>query len=105
MNSIEKLDNPVRYSLEETQRQQCISYANSLFYDPRFCVFGSLQTPEKAAEDLLAYAQLTDSFYIIGNPPKLPEGLRLIDLLHCLQMVLKKPIKWKIPIALIDWRS
>jgi len=64
-----------------------------LFYDPRFCVFGSLQTPEKAAEDLLAYTQLTDSFYIIGNPPKLPEGLRLIDLLHCLQMVLKKPIK------------
>ena len=93
MKSLEKLDNPVRYSLEETHQQQCISYTNSLFYDPRFCVFGALRTPKNAAEDLLAYAQRTDSFYIIGDPPKLPEGLRLVDTLQCLQMVLEKPIE------------
>ena len=93
MESLEKLDNPVRYSLEETHRQQCISYTSSLFYDPRFCEFGTLLSPENAVEDLLAYAQRTDSFYIIGDSPKLPEGLHLIDTLPCLQMVLEKPIK------------
>lgn len=91
-----KLDNPVWYSLSETHGKFAIDYNGIKFYDPEYCSFGGADKVY-AAEAIGDYAQLTKNFFIVGENPNLPTGLKLNKEVVCLQMVIEQPVD--IPVA------
>ena len=89
-----KLDNPVWYSLAESQKNLAFTYNKTHFYNPDYCTFGAFNERSTNEDDLLAYAKLVPSFFIFGAKPNLPKTLYLKDELLCLQMIVSDKINF-----------
>lgn len=88
--TVEKLDNPVWYSLSETHQNFAIDYGNIKFYNPDYCPFGGFKQTENISVHISEYAELADNFYVIGEKPRYPGSLKLNNELVCMQMVMDK---------------
>jgi ribosomal protein S18 acetylase RimI-like enzyme len=93
---IKKLDNPVWYSLSETHKDFSINYKNSKFYAPDYCPFGAFESENGISNQIDEYSKLIDSFFIVGNEPKLSEKTILKNELVCLQMIIEGVIDLEI---------
>jgi ribosomal protein S18 acetylase RimI-like enzyme len=87
MNDVEKLDNPVWYSLSESHQRFAVEYDNIKFYHPDYCPFGGFQQTENISSHILEYSMLVDNFFIVGEKPPFPNSLKLKNELICLQMI------------------
>ena len=92
MNEEQKLDNPVWYSLAESHKKLALIYNKTHFYHPDYCAFGAFNEIPDNPKDLLAYSKLVPSFFIFGEKPNIPDGLKLKDELLCLQMIVRDNI-------------
>ncbi|MFK7933285.1 MAG: GNAT family N-acetyltransferase [Saprospiraceae bacterium] len=92
MHNEHKLDNPAWHSLNETHENFSLNYNAVKFYDPKYCPFGGCSDTNNATQGIGKYANQTDSFFIIGERPLLPDSLTLKRNLVCNQMVLQAPI-------------
>ena len=90
---MEKLDNPVWYSLCETHKSKAIEFEDVKFYDPNYCPFGGFTDIAIKSTYLDQYAELVSDFYIVGQQPKFNNRLILNKELVCNQMVLDKNIE------------
>jgi GNAT superfamily N-acetyltransferase len=86
--SVEKLDNPVWFSLSETHQPFAIEYGEVKFYQPDYCPFGGFAAIEETANALHQYAMHTDNFYMVGDKPNFHNSLMIHKELVCRQMVL-----------------
>jgi len=83
-----KLDNPAWHALTETHQRLGIQYRDELkFYKPEYCPFGALKHNNNPA-DLLQYAALSTTFFVVGEKPSYPDEITLAKELVCDQMVL-----------------
>jgi hypothetical protein len=82
-----KLDNPVWYSLSESHSAFALDYDGTKFYNPEYCPFGGFVNPDSTLKAGKQYAALTDSFFIVGEKPEIPDSLEITKELVCLQMV------------------
>lgn len=100
----EKLDHPIWSALGETQREYAIHYDEFRFYQPDYGPFGSLPEINTGTEALAAYSELIQTFYVVGECPKLPAHLDLNKELVCNVMLLERPIDLEIKtdIVLLD---
>jgi ribosomal protein S18 acetylase RimI-like enzyme len=87
-----KLDNPVWYSIAETHKDFGIDSGTTKFYHPDCCPFGGFTSLDTFENTVSNYAKLASSFYVFGQKPIVPENLKLNNELHCLQMIVYKPI-------------
>ena len=102
MKDIEKLDNPVWYSLSESHKDFAIEYNNIKFYHPDYCPFGGFIAIENTAAPIAEYAKLVDNFFIVGEKPTIPNTLKLHKELVCLQMVIADTIDLEIKEKIVD---
>ena len=86
------LDRPATSALQESHRSFAMTYPHSVFYDASYCAFGGLTSSGPHADDLLRYAKTTDSFFVLGDKPTVPDNLQITTGLICHQMVLENPI-------------
>lgn len=93
MRKEEKLDNPVWYSLSETHAPYAIDCNSAKFYNPDYCPFGAFKTVKDTSAHLMEYAKLTDTFYMVGDKPKLSDHLRIYKEISCFQMVVTDSIQ------------
>jgi len=98
-----KLKNPVWDSLCETHQSFSLSYEDVKFYNPDICPFGAFTDASKTAKALNAYAELTDSFFLVSEKevPTFDENHVVLDhKIEGCQMVLEQlteyPIREKI---------
>ena len=87
MKNIHKLDNPVWYSLTEMHQEYVIDYGKIKFYRPNYAPFGAFIGNENVTEFISEYSKLIETFLIVGNKPKLPEDVTLLNELSGLQMI------------------
>lgn len=87
-----KLDNPVWFSLSETHKKLAIDGGTIKFYPPDYCPFGGFKHLENTVNPITEYAKLTNSFYVFGQKPILPNHLKIKDELICHQMIIYKKI-------------
>lgn len=92
MSKAYKLDNPAWHSLKELHQKFSIPFQSTKFYNPAYCAFGGFTAPDMAAQAISEYAQLTDSFFVIGEKPSLDKSVQLKKDLVCHQMILQTPI-------------
>ncbi|MBF4506046.1 GNAT family N-acetyltransferase [Flavobacterium sp. JLP] len=88
-----KLDNPVWNALAETHSAFAIDYGNTKFYNPNYCTFGGFSELESTFDATRQYASLTESFFIVGEKPSLPDSLKIEKELVCLQMIVYNKIE------------
>lgn len=91
-----KLDNPAWFALTETHKNFTVDFGFTKFYNPEYAPFGGFvgeNTPEKA---ILEYANLVNSFFIVGKKPHFSNGVKLKHELIGLQLILRNEIKLKI---------
>jgi len=89
---INKLDNPVWYSLLETHKNFSIVYKDLKFYDPDYCPFGGFESEDDIPAQIDEYSKLIDSFFVVGEKPKFSEKITLKNELVCLQMIVENRI-------------
>lgn len=82
-----KLDNPVLFSLSESHEKFSVDFDGVKFYHPDYCPFGGFETSEDISKQIAEYATLVDNFFIVGERPELPAGLKVKKELICLQMI------------------
>jgi predicted GNAT family acetyltransferase len=87
-----KLDNPVWNALSEIHAAFAVDYGNTKFYNPDYCPFGGFSELESTFDATRQYAFLTESFFIVGEKPALPDSLKIIKELVCLQMIIYNKI-------------
>jgi len=87
-----KLDNPAWNSLNEIHQDFAINYKAAKFYNPKFCPFGASIDTDAATEGINIYAQLINSFFVIGEKPIVDSYLNIKKELVCNQMLLKSKI-------------
>ncbi len=63
------------------------------FYHPDYCPFGGFEKKENISRYIGQYSLLTDNFFIVGEKPELPSGLKIYKELVCLQMVIHNNIE------------
>lgn len=93
MKSIEKLDNPVWYSLSETQKHHALDFGNIKFYNPEYAPFGAFENDTNDIEAISKYSKFIDAFLIVGKKPQLPSDVYLKSELVGLQMILEQNIQ------------
>lgn len=96
-NEIDKLDNPVWYSLAESHKKFTFNYNKTVFYNPEYCAFGATLDNENCSNAIEKYVETANSFFIVGKEPLIPSHLKIENELVCLQMILQQPIS--IPIT------
>lgn len=89
----EKLNHPIWFALSETHRDYAIEYDEFKFYHPDYGPFGSLPKVNTNTEALVAYSELIEAFYVVGERPQLPDHLDLKKELVCNLMILEQPIE------------
>ncbi|NGY38200.1 GNAT family N-acetyltransferase [Flavobacterium sp. XN-5] len=89
---LSKLDNPVWYSLLESQKKHAISYDETQFYDPEYSPFGAALDTKNSSNAIAQYSKLSANFFIVGEKPEIPATLKIGNELVCLQMTILKPI-------------
>jgi GNAT superfamily N-acetyltransferase len=106
MNSvIQKLDNPVWFSLSETHQAFSIGGGNIRFYRPDCCPFGGVVHDEDIAGTIDAYSHKAVEFFIVGDRPRLPATVILKTELVCDQMVLYRGISIQSPVKVVNLRE
>ena len=93
---VEKLDNPIWYSLNETHKDFAIDYNGIKFYHPEYCPFGGFIKPDTTESGIDTYALLTNDFYVVGDRPIFNDKVQLKKELVCNQMILDKKIDLEI---------
>lgn len=88
-----KLDNPVWNSLSESHQKFALDYNGTRFYNPDYCPFGGFVKLEDTLEATTAYASLCDNFFIVGEKPNLPNTLKIVKELVCLQMIIHEKVQ------------
>lgn len=88
-----KLDNPVWNSLSESHQKFALNYNGTRFYNPDYCPFGGFVTLEDTLEATTVYASLCDNFFIVGKKPNLPDTLKIVKELVCLQMIIHEKVQ------------
>lgn len=88
-----KLDNPVWFSLSESHSHFSVDFNETKFYHPDYCPFGGTVSANGISKHLEEYSALTDKFFVVGEAPGLPKHLKLEKELVCLQMVADKHIE------------
>ena len=99
---LEKLDNPVWYSLSETHKNISINYHNVKFYDPAYCAFGGFIENNNIALQVDEYSKLINHFFIVGEKPAFSKKISLKKELVCLQMILEKRIEINIGEKIVE---
>ncbi|MEO8404537.1 MAG: GNAT family N-acetyltransferase [Chitinophagaceae bacterium] len=89
---INKLDNPVWYSLSESHQKFSIDYGDVKFYQPDYCPFGAFINTNRTAGPIDKYAELKDIFFVVGEKPSFFDKVILKNELVCLQMIIEKNI-------------
>ena len=87
-----KLDNPVWHSLNESHQAFSLKYGDALFYSPEYCVFGEQRQSKNISDAIASYAQLSPSFFVIGEKPNLPNSFNIQQEVACLQMTVSEKI-------------
>ncbi len=87
IKDIEKLDNPVWFSLSESHKSFAIEYDSIKFYHPDYCPFGGFKQIENTSIYISQYSMLVDNFFMVGEKPVFSNSLKLKNELVCLQMV------------------
>ena len=87
-----KLDNPVWFSLSETNQSFGIDYGSIKFYHPDYCPFGGFEKDDSISKPIDEYSVMVDSFFVVGEKPLLSKELKLNKELVCLQMIVYNPI-------------
>lgn len=104
-NEEQKLDNPVWYSLTETQMPFAVEYNNIKFYKPNYCSFGGFTDLDKTLAGCDQYSTLTTNFYIVGPKPEFSESLKINKELVCNQMITSTPINIEIKETIIELQT
>lgn len=100
---MEKLDNPVWYSLTEKHQNFALEYGEEVkFYQPDYCPFGGFIQLDKTLTAVEKYAALLDSFYVVGDKPLFGDTLKIKKELVCNQMILDRPVEQKINEEIIE---
>lgn len=97
-----KLDNPVWHSLNEIHQNCALEYDGGKFYKPEYCPFGGFVNIEYLAKGTEMYANLIESFYVVGEMPLYKGALVLHKNLICNQMILEKPIDIEIGEEIVE---
>lgn len=87
-----KLDNPVYHSLSESHTAFAIDYEGMKFYHPDYGPFGGFTIAEGAKASIDAYAELIDSFFVLGEKPPYSDNVSLQKELVADQMILHQPV-------------
>ena len=87
-SNLEKLNNPVWYSLCERHQSFAVDYPAIKFYDPDYCPFGGFQKGRDIAKHIDEYAKLVNNFFIVGEKPEISTNLKIKNELVCLQMIM-----------------
>ncbi|QIH37562.1 GNAT family N-acetyltransferase [Flavobacterium petrolei] len=82
-----KLDNPVWFSLSETDQSFAVDYGSVKFYHSDYCPFGGFEKGNAIAKSIDEYSEMVDSFFIVGEKPELSNLLKVNKELVCLQMI------------------
>jgi ribosomal protein S18 acetylase RimI-like enzyme len=96
------LDNPVWSALTEMHHNACIDYGNVKFYHPDFTRFGAFVNDEDTRSAIEKHAKLLDSFYVVGNKPKLPASFNQPTRYVGLQMIIYDKIDQPITEDIIE---
>ena len=97
-----KLDNPVWNAVSEIHSKFAIDYNGTKFYNPDYCSFGGFIDLESTKEATFQYSSLTDSFFIVGTQPALPDSLKIAKELVCLQMIISQKIELPIGAEIVE---
>ncbi len=93
---VEKLDNPVWFSLAETHQQFSISFNGAKFYNPDYCPFGGYSESDGISKAIDDYATLCENFFVVGEKPDFSTRLQLKNELICDQMIVDGKIDMSI---------
>lgn len=88
----QQLDHAVWTALSESHQDFALAYEGVKFYHPKYGPFGAVRQPDHPTDGIRAYAELLETFYLVGIRPRLPEGLAIKAELPCRQMVLETAI-------------
>lgn len=99
---IEKLDNPIWYSLTETHKDFALDYGDIQFYHPDYCPFGGFIHFNATKIGIDVYALSTNNFYIVGEKPEFSNKIILNKELVCCQMLLDKFVHVEISESLVE---
>jgi GNAT superfamily N-acetyltransferase len=102
---VNKLNNPVWHSLNESHKDFALDYEGFKFYSPEVCAFGGCIEKQASERALDQYAALIDSFYVVGEQPEFGNELVLNKNLVCLQMLLEKPIALEVAEVILELKS
>ena len=97
-----KLDNPVWNAVSEVHSKFAIDYKGTKFYNPDYCPFGGFIDLENTKEATFQYSSLTDSFFVVGDRPSLPDSLKIANELVCLQMIISQKIELLIDVEIVQ---
>lgn len=105
MKNIDKLDNPVWHSLNESHVGFAIKYNNLLCYMPDICPFGGYVGNNNITEGLGEYAKLGGNFFIVGDKPIFSANIKLQFELVCVQMVVQRPVDLAITETIVPLKN
>lgn len=103
--NVEKLDNPVYFSLSEVHKDIAIDEAGTKFYKPQYCPFGGFLNYDTVASACDSYALLATHFFVVGEKPVLNNNLRINKELICNQMIIDTPIDIDITEDIIELQT
>lgn len=99
---LNKLDNPVWFSLTETHQTKCIEYDGLKFYNPYYCPFGGFRNIDSTENGLRQYSNISANFFIVGQQPNFNNSLIFNKELVCNQMVLENGIHMEMDDEIVE---
>jgi ribosomal protein S18 acetylase RimI-like enzyme len=84
------LDNPVWNALSQSHSWLSKDYGSIKFYNPEYNSFGGCSSGSDIENGLIEYSQITDSFFVVGDKPIVPDTLHIEKEVLCYQMVMVK---------------
>lgn len=102
---IDKLDNPVWHSLNETHKNFALDYQGIRFYQPDYCPFGGFINHDNTSSGINSYASLIKNFFVVGKKPYYNSTVRLHNELLCNQMLLQERISIEIDEPIIELQT
>ena len=103
-DSLDKLINPVWYSLSEAQKEYTLDFGDTKFYQPVYAAFGSFNRDCDPIA-IQKYAQLTSKFLMVGEEPLLPNSVKLNKKLEGVQMLIENSIHFAIEEEIVHLTS
>ncbi|HEX4851551.1 MAG TPA: hypothetical protein VFV08_12125, partial [Puia sp.] len=86
-DEINKLDNPVWFSLTETQSPFAVGNHSIKFYRPEYCPFGGFEKLDDIREGIDKYSRTCENFFVVGEKPEVNPNIKLVKELVCDQMI------------------